>query len=73
MQGSLLVWDWYWPQSIIRRQEVSLVEDKSDMVSSHFHDSDFEGDRESADLSAKEEMPKELVISSLTSLVSFRP
>ena len=57
------------PQSVIRKQEVSLVEDKSDiMASSHFNNSNFQGDRESADLSAKEEMPKELIISHLTSL-----
>ena len=56
------------PQSAIRRQVVSLVEEKSDMAS-HFDNSNFEEDRESTDLSAKEEMPKELIISSLTSLV----
>ena len=39
------------------------------MASSHFDDSDFEGDREGTDLCAKEEMPKELIISRLTSLV----
>ena len=29
------------PESVIRRQEVSLVEDKSDMAPSHFDDSNF--------------------------------
>ena len=53
------------PQSAVRRQEVSLVEEKSDMASSHFDNSDLEEDWESADLSAKEEMPKELIISGL--------
>lgn len=29
------------PESVTRRQEVGLVEDKSDMAPSHFDDSDF--------------------------------
>ena len=45
------------------------MEDKSVMASSHFDDSDFEGDWESTDLSAKEEIPKELIVIGLTSLV----
>ena len=57
------------PESVIRRQEVSLVEGKSAMAPSHFDDSDFEVDRESTDLSDDmEEVPKELIIGSLTSL-----
>ena len=57
------------PESVIRRQEVSLVEEKSAMAPSHFDDSDFEVDRESTDLfDDKGKVPKELIIGGLTSL-----
>ena len=47
----------------------NLGEDKSDMVPSHSDVSDFEGDRENADLSDdNEDLPKETIISGLTSL-----
>lgn len=44
------------PESVIRRRETSLV------APSHFDDSNFEGNQESADQSDKEEVSKELII-----------
>ena len=47
----------------------NLGEDKPDMAPSHSNVSDFEGDRENADLSDdNEDLPKETIISGLTSL-----
>ena len=54
------------PESVTRRQEVTLVK-----INRTWHSDvrDFEGDRESADLSDdNEEVPKDTIISGLTSL-----
>ena len=54
------------PESVTRRQEVTLVKTNRTW---HSDVRDFEGDRESADLSDdNEEVPKDTIISGLTSL-----